>query len=274
MGAGVDTAINHPNPSLETGTIAAAYGGTTTIIDFATQSRGGSLTAALDQWHAKAAGRALADYAFHMAITDMSAAAGRDMARMVREGVTSFKLYMAYPGVLMSDDAAVLRALQRSNEVGALVGLHCENGAAIAELVRQARAQGHTETRWHALTRPPEAEAEAVRRAAALASMAGAPVYVVHLSSAAGLEEVRRARLRGVPVLAETCPQYLYLDAQEYERPAASAVNFVIAPPLRAKSNQDALWQALAGGEFQAVATDHVHSPGARGPASPARTAA
>lgn len=240
-----------------TGTTAALFGGTTTVIDFATQTRGASLPEALDQWHAKAAGRALADYGFHMAITDMTAAAGRDMTRLVREGVTSFKLYMAYPGVVMSDDAAILRALQRSNEVGALVGLHCENGTAIAELVRQARAQGHMGTRWHALTRPPEAEAEAVRRAAALASLAGAPVYVVHLSSAAGLEEVRRARLRGTAVLAETCPQYLYLDAQEYERPAASAVNFVIAPPLRAKSDRDALWQALAGGELQAVATDH-----------------
>jgi dihydropyrimidinase len=241
----------------ESGTRAALCGGTTTIIDFATQTPGRSLLAALEQWHAKAAGRALADYAFHMAITDFSARASREMQRLVREGVTSFKLYMAYPGVLMSDDGAILRALRRSNETGTLVSLHCENGVAIAELVRQARAAGLTAARFHALTRPAALEAEAVRRAAALAETAAAPVYIVHLSSAPGLEEVRRGRARGLPILAETCPQYLYLDAREYERPAPAASRFVISPPLRSREHGEALWQGLAAGEFQAVATDH-----------------
>ena len=243
------------------GTKAALFGGTTTVIDFATQSRGGGLLAALDEWHAKAQSRAWTDYAFHMAITDLSARASREMERLVREGVTSFKLYMAYPGTLQSDDAAILRALQRSNDIGALIGLHCENGAAIAELVRQARAAGHRAVRFHALTRPPALEAEAVRRAVALAETAGAPVYIVHLSSAPGLEEVRRGRARGRPILAETCPQYLYLNAHEYERPQAAAARFVFSPPLRSREDSETLWQGLAAGEFQAVATDHCSFP-------------
>jgi dihydropyrimidinase len=241
----------------ETGTRSALFGGTTTIIDFATQTPGQSLLAALERWHAKAAGRALADYAFHMAVTDLSERASREMGRLVAEGVTSFKLYMAYPGVVMSDDAAILRALQRSNEVGALVSLHCENGTAIQVLVEQALARGRTAARYHALTRPPVLEAEAVRRALALAETADAPVYIVHLSSAPGLDEVRRGRARGLAVLAETCPQYLYLDAREYERPGAAAARFVISPPLRGREHCEALWQGLAAGEFQAVASDH-----------------
>jgi dihydropyrimidinase len=241
----------------ESGTRAALCGGTTTVIDFATQTRGGSLRRALDEWQAKAAGRCWTDYAFHMALTDLSAEASREMDGLVREGVTSFKLYMAYPGALMSDDAAILRALRRSNELGALVSLHCEDGVAIAELVRRARAAGELAPRFHALTRPPALEAEAVRRAAALAETASAPVYIVHLSSAPGLDEVRRGRSRGLAILAETCPQYLYLDERQYERPGPEAARFVISPPLRAKEHGEALWKALAAGELQAVATDH-----------------
>ncbi len=255
----------------ESGTRAALCGGTTTIIDFATQARGRSLLTTLEQWRSKAAGRALADYAFHMAVTDLSASASREMGRLVHEGVTSFKLYMAYPGTLMSDDGAILRALQRSNEIGALVSLHCENGSAIAELVRQARAAGQTTARFHPLTRPPALEAEAVRRAVALAETAGAPVYIVHLSSAPGLDEVRRGRARGLPILAETCPQYLYLDAREYERPGPAAAQFVISPPLRSREHCEALWQGLAAGEFQAVATDHCSFPMRSRPGQPGK---
>ncbi len=170
-----------------------------------------------------------------MAVTDLSAGASREMGALVREGVTSFKLYMAYPGVLMSGDAAILRALRLSNELGALVSLHCEDGDAIAELVRRARAAGERAPVHHARTRPPALEAEAVRRAAALAETAGAPVYIVHLSSRPGLDEVRRARARGLTVLAETCPQYLYLDEREYERPWPQAARFVISPSRRAR---------------------------------------
>ncbi|MBI5241490.1 MAG: dihydropyrimidinase [Elusimicrobia bacterium] len=241
----------------ESGTRAALCGGTTTVIDFATQARGGSLLRTLDAWHAKAEGRCWVDYAFHMAVTDLSAKASREMSGLVRQGVTSFKLYMAYPGVLMSDDAAILRALRRSNELGALVSLHCEDGVAIAELVRRARAAGDLAPRFHALTRPAALEAEAVRRAAALAETAAAPVYIVHLSSRPGLEEVRRGRARGLRLLAETCPQYLYLDEREYDRPGPQAARCVISPPLRAREHGEALWKALAAGEFQAVATDH-----------------
>jgi dihydropyrimidinase len=266
---GVDahTHLDMPYPGgataddFETGTTAALFGGTTTIIDFATQSRHGSLLQALDEWQAKAAGRALTDYAFHMAITEMNAGTSRDMQRLVSEGVTSFKLYMAYPGVLMSDDAAIIRALHRSNEIGALVSLHCENGSVIAELIREALAEGRSEPRFHALTRPPAVEAEAVRRAVAMAEIAASPVYIVHLSSADALDEVRRGRSRGLPVLAETCPQYLYLSDHEYDRPGFAAAPFVISPPLRGKEHSESLWRALAGGEFQAVATDHCSFP-------------
>jgi dihydropyrimidinase len=245
----------------ESGTRAALCGGTTTVIDFATQSRGGSLRRALDAWHAKAAGRCWTDYAFHMAVTDLSPKASREMDGLVREGVTSFKLYMAYPGVLMSGDAAILQALRRSNELGALVSLHCEDGDAIAELVRRARAAGDLAARFHARTRPPALEAEAVRRAAALAETAAAPVYIVHLSSLQALEEVRRGRARGLAMLAETCPQYLYLDEREYDKPWPQAARCVISPPLRAREHGEALWKALAAGEFQAVATDHCSFP-------------
>jgi dihydropyrimidinase len=241
----------------KSGTTAAICGGTTTIIDFATQTPGQSLRAALNAWQAKAEGRCLTDYAFHMAITDMNRRTETEMARMAQSGITSFKLYMAYPGRLMSDDAAILRALRRSNELGALISLHCENGPAIAELVRRARAAGHTAPRFHALTRPPAMEEEAVQRAASLAETADAPVYIVHLSAAGSLQEVRRARGRGVSVLAETCPQYLYLDASEYERPGFASAGCVISPPLRPKGDAEALWQGLSAGEFQAVATDH-----------------
>ena len=261
---GVDTHthLDMPYPGgttlddFSTGTAAALFGGTTTIIDFATQERGGSLLNALKEWHAKADGKSFADYAFHMAVTDMSERAWREMKSLVDEGVTSFKLYMAY-AALASDDAAILRALQRSNEIGALVGLHCENGQAIDQLVKEALAAGHVEPKFHAATRPPQAEAEAVSRAAALAETAQAPVYIVHLSAADSLEEVRRARRRGVTVLAETCPQYLYLSSHEYEKPFCEAAKFIISPPLRPKEHSQALWQALSWGEFQAVATDH-----------------
>ncbi|MDD5657847.1 MAG: dihydropyrimidinase [Elusimicrobia bacterium] len=255
----------------ETGTRAALFGGTTTIIDFATQRRGASLLSALEAWHAKADGRCLADYAFHMAITDFSARASAEVERLAREGVTSLKLYLAYPGTLMSEDDAVLRALRRSNEVGALVSLHCENGRAIAELVRRALREGRRGCANHPLTRPPELEAEAVRRAAALARAARAPVYLVHLSAAESLETVRRCRQGGAFVLAETCPQYLYLSAREYERPGLAAAPFVVCPPLRSREDAQALWAGLAAGEFQAVASDHCSFPARTRPGRPGK---
>jgi dihydropyrimidinase len=242
----------------ETGTRAAAFGGTTTIVDFATPEPGQSLLAALETWRRKADGRACVDYGFHMAVREVDEARLAEMARLTRdEGVTSFKLYLAYPGVLQVDDSAFFRALLAARECGALTLVHAENGGVIDVLVKRALARGDTAPRFHALTRPPATEAEATARAIALAAMAGAPLYVVHLSCAAALEHVADARDRGLPVHAETCPQYLFLSIADYDRPGLEGARYVMSPPLREPADQDALWRGLAGGDLEVVATDH-----------------
>jgi dihydropyrimidinase len=242
----------------ETGTRAAAFGGTTTVVDFATPEPGQSLLAAFETWMRKAEGKAVVDYGFHMALRGLGDTTLAEMARLTRdEGVTSFKLYLAYPGVLQVDDATFFRALLGARECGALVLVHAENGGVIDVLVKRALARGETAPRHHALTRPPEAEAEATGRAIALAAMAGAPLYVVHLSCAAALEHVTAARDRGLPVHAETCPQYLFLSIEDYDRPGFEGARYVMSPPLRDAANHDALWRGLAGGDLQVVATDH-----------------
>jgi dihydropyrimidinase len=242
----------------ETGTRAAAFGGTTTVVDFATPEPGQSLLAALETWMRKADGRAVVDYGFHMAVREVGDAPLAEMARLVRdEGVTSFKLYLAYPGVLQVDDASFFRALLGARECGALTLVHAENGGVIDVLVKRALARGDTAARHHALTRPPEAEAEATARAISLATIAGAPLYVVHLSCAEALAHVAAARDRGLPVLAETCPQYLLLSAAEYDRPGVEGGKYVMSPPLRQPADQEALWRGLASGDLQVVATDH-----------------
>jgi dihydropyrimidinase len=242
----------------ETGTRAAAFGGTTTVVDFATPEPGQSLIAALETWRQKAEGKAVVDYAFHMAVREVDGSTLGEMARLVREeGVTSFKLYLAYRGVLQVDDVSFFRALLAARECGALILVHAENGGVIDVLVKRALARGDTAARHHALTRPPEAEAEATARAISLATIAGAPLYVVHLSCAAALAHVAAARDRGLPVLAETCPQYLFLSIADYDRPGVEAARYVISPPLREAADQQALWRGLAGGDLQVVATDH-----------------
>src|SRR6201997_852765 len=203
----------------ETGTRAAAIGGTTTIVDFAIQAKGTKMRTALDTWWKKAEGKACIDYGLHMIITDLPDAGLEDMDDMVREGVASFKLFMAYPNVLMVDDATIFQAMSRTAKNGALICMHAENGGVIDVIVRRALAEGKTTPIYHALTRPVTAEAEAVHRAIAMAEMAGAPVYIVHLSSEAALNEVREARDRGLPAFAETCPQYLLLTIEELKRP-------------------------------------------------------
>lgn len=241
----------------ESGTIAAAMGGTTTIVDYATQSRGGTLAEALETWRAKAAGRAVVDYGFHMIVSDYRPEVAAELDGIVAAGVPSFKLFMAYPDRLMLDDGAIFRVLLAARENGARVCLHAENGHVIQVLVERALAAGHTAPRWHAATRPARAEAEAVHRAAALAEIAGAPVFIVHLSSAEALEEVERAQARGVDLAAETCPQYLCLSEERYEDPEFAGARYVMSPPLRAASSQAPLWRGLAGGAISTVATDH-----------------
>ena len=240
-----------------TGTRAAAFGGTTTIIDFAVQSKGQSLNQAVDAWHAKASGKASIDYGFHLICTDLPDERLPEMRSMIDQGVSSFKLFMAYPGVFLADDATIFKAMLTAGENGGLVCMHAENGVVIDVLVKRALAAGHTEPRYHAITRPPIAEAEGVHRAIALAQMAKTAVYIVHLSCDEALQEVTRARDNGVPAFAETCPQYLFLDDTLYEGPGFEGAKYVMTPPLRAKANQEKLWRGLQFNDLQVVSTDH-----------------
>jgi dihydropyrimidinase len=241
----------------ETGTRAAAFGGTTTIIDFAIQTKGRSTIEGLDTWHAKAEGKASIDYAFHMIITDLPDERVPEMRKLADEGVTSYKLFMAYPGVLYVDDGTLYRAFRKAGEDGTVICMHAENGIVIDEIVKRARAEGKTEPKWHALTRPTRMEAEGVYRAIAIAEVAKVPVYIVHLSSSDALEEVKRARDRGVAAHAETCPQYLLLDESYYDRPNFEGAKWVMTPALREKWNQEELWTGLRMNHLQAISTDH-----------------
>ena len=241
----------------ESGTRAAAFGGTTTIVDFAIQARGSRMRQALDTWWKKAEGRASIDYGLHVIITDLGGAGLEDMDDMVREGVASFKLFMAYPNALMVDDATIFKALSQTSKNGALVCMHAENGSVIDVIVARALAEGKTAPVYHALTRPPRAEAEAVHRAIATAEIAQVPVYIVHLSSEDALNEVREARDRGVPAFAETCPQYLLLTVDELARPGFEGAKYVFTPPLRSKEHPPKLWEGLRHDHLQVVSTDH-----------------
>jgi len=241
----------------ETGTIAAAHGGTTTVVDFAIQYHGESLRFALDAWMNKAEGKAAIDYGFHMIVTELTDEVEKEMDSLVREGVTSFKLFMAYPGVFMLDDASIFRALLRTGRNGGTICMHAENGGVIDVLVKKALAEGKTEPKYHALTRPARAEAEATHRAIALAEIAGVPIYIVHLSAGEALEMVTAARDRGLPAYTETCPQYLFLSYDNYEEPGFEGAKYVMSPPIRPKENQEKLWRGLAFNDLQAVSTDH-----------------
>jgi dihydropyrimidinase len=243
-----------------TGTRAAAIGGTTTVIDFALQARGHTMAEALAVWDQKAARKACIDYSLHMAITDLGPRFENlaEMQAMVDRGITSFKLFMAYPDSLMIDDGLMFRVMQKAAELKALVLVHAENGAAIDVVVAQTLAQGKTAPHFHALTRSVEAEAEATHRAIALAHMAGATVYIVHLSNSDSLRELRSAQARGLRALAETCTQYLVLSLEE-QMPGHSfdEARYVFTPPLRLKANHAPLWEALADGALSVVSTDH-----------------
>jgi dihydropyrimidinase len=244
----------------ETGTRAAAYGGTTTIVDFAIQAKGEALRKGLDAWHGKAEGKAAIDYGFHMIMTDVNDSTVEEMASVVREGVTSFKMFMAYPGVLHVDDGQIFRGMQRAGEIGALICMHAENGIPLDILIAQAIAKGNTSPRYHTITRPQIAEEEGTFRAICLAEMAGAPVYMVHLSAERALKKVIEARDRGLPTYAETCPQYLFLSDEDLGDPQPKdfeGAKFVCTPPLRPKYMQDELWRGLRTHDLQVVSTDH-----------------
>src|ERR1700745_119123 len=241
----------------ESGTVAAAHGGTTCVVDFAIQYKGQTLHHAWETWMKKADGKAAIDYGFHMIITEISDQVEGEMDALVRQGVTSFKLFMAYPGVFMLDDGSIFKALLRTGRNGGTICMHAENGDVIDVLVQRALAAGHTAPKYHALTRPARAEAEATHRAIALAEIADVPIYIVHLSSAEALEMVTEARDRGLPAFAETCPQYLFLSYDNYEDPEFGGSKYVMSPPLRDKAKQDQLWRGLAFNDLQAIATDH-----------------
>ena len=240
-----------------TGTIAAAFGGTTSIVDFAVQSRGHALSEALEEWQKKGEGKAAIDYGFHLIILDLPDSRLPELDDMVRAGVTSFKMFMAYPGAVMVDDATIFKAMGRSADNGSLVCLHAEHGQVIDVLVKAALAEGHTEPRFHALTRPPTTEAEATHRAIRMAQVAGAPVYFVHLSCSEALQEVQSARATRNYVYAETCPHYLTLDNSMHDQEGFEGAKYVLAPPLRDRWHQEELWKGLRRNDLQVVSTDH-----------------
>ncbi|MEV7218852.1 dihydropyrimidinase [Streptomyces sp. NPDC093681] len=243
--------------TFETGTRAAAWGGTTTIVDFAIQSVGHSLRSGLDAWHAKAEGNCAIDYAFHMIVSDVNQKTLKEMDLLVEEGVTSFKQFMAYPGVFYSDDGQILRAMQRAAENGGLIMMHAENGIAIDVLVEQALARGETDPRFHGEVRKALLEAEATHRAIRLAQVAGAPLYVVHVSATEAVAELTRARDEGLPVFGETCPQYLFLSTDNLAEPDFEGAKYVCSTPLRPREHQAALWRGLRTNDLQVVSTDH-----------------
>ena len=240
-----------------TGHRAAAFGGTTTHIDFAIQPHGATLRETFDLWSAKAAGKAAIDYGFHIAITDLPDSVMAEIPHCAEWGVTSLKLFMAYKGALQVDDATLFRAMGQAAEHGLLIMVHAENGDAIDILVRQALAAGRVEPAYPALTRPPELESEATYRAIRLAEVAGAPLYIVHLTTEGALEAVRDARGRGRPIYAETCTQYLFFTKDDLARPGFEGAKWVCSPPFREVRDQDLLWRGVADDALQVISTDH-----------------
>jgi dihydropyrimidinase len=253
MGNGIETC-----DSFESGTRSAAFGGTTTIIDFAQQFRGEGPKQALDRRLAAAEPQCVVDYGFHVILTDANPAALSELPDIINgDGVSSFKLYMAYPDVLMVDDADIYRTMRKVSDHGGMVNLHAENGVVIQALIEEALAAGNTSPKYHQLTRPQLMEGEATHRVIRIAELAEIPVYIVHLSAAEALQAVVEARDRGIPAFAETCPHYLFLDKSEYDRPGFDAARYVMTPPLRDEACQTALWRGLRFDDLQLVSTDH-----------------
>lgn len=247
----------HSIDDYDTGTRAAAAGGTTCIVDFALQMHPGGLRSSLEEWQERAAGAAHVDYGFHMAITQADDATFADMAPLVDDGICTFKVFLAYPGVLMVRDDLFFRALEHSRDLGALLMVHCENGWAIDVLVQRALQEGRRAPINHALTRPEELEAEATGRAVRFGELTGAPVYIVHVTCGRAMEEISIGQARGVDVSGETCLQYLTNTVEDLERPDFEGARYVCSPPLRDARNHDLLWGALKRGVLESVSTDH-----------------
>ena len=241
----------------QTGHIAALHGGTTAHLDFVSQVRGKSLQDALDTWRAKANGRAVGDYGFHMIITDARPEVIAEMDSMIEQGVTSFKLFLAYPGVLMVDDDTLYKVMEKASHNGGLVMIHAENGQVIDKLVTETLASGDTGPGGHYRSRPAILEGESTSRAIALAHLAGAPLYVVHVTCEPAVEAIAAAREKGWRVWGETCTQYLYLTQDDLDRPDFEGAKFVCSPPLRTEHDQEVLWRAINNDELSAVSTDH-----------------
>ncbi len=242
--------------TFETGTRAAAFGGTTSIIDFAVQSKGKSLREGLEAWQAKAEGNATVDYGFHMIVSDVTPGSLAEMDELVNEGITDFKLFTAYPGVFYSDDGAIFRAMQQTEKNGGLIMMHAENGMAIDVVAAELVEEGKTDPYYHGVARYPIFEGEATNRVIRLAEAAHVPVYIVHLSARDALQMVREARDRGTAAYAETCPQYLFLSLDDMGNGFEGA-KFICSPPLRPKDHWEPLWQGLVKDDLQVVATDH-----------------
>ncbi|WP_027416705.1 dihydropyrimidinase [Aneurinibacillus terranovensis] len=241
----------------ETGTRAAAFGGTTTVVDFCLTRKGEPLKSAIQTWHKKADGKALIDYGFHLMISEINDNVLGELSQVVaEEGITSLKLFMAYKNVFQVDDGTLFQTLTKAKELGALVQVHAENGDVIDYLTKKALAEENTDPIYHALTRPPEAEEEATGRAIAMAALADAPLYVVHVSCAAAANKIKEARDAGYKAWGETCPQYLVLDITALEKPDFEGAKYVWSPPLREKWNQEELWAALRNGSLQTVGSD------------------
>ena len=239
-----------------TGTRAALAGGTTTVLDFAEPERGATLASALETWHGRADGAACCNYGFHMTVKDWSPSIRSELREMTAAGVTSYKVYLAYDNLRLSD-AAAYEVVKAVGAEGGVVGCHCENGDLVTEGIRAQQAAGNLSPAAHPLSRPPAVEAEAVGRWPTIAELAGCPVNIVHLSTLRGLEAVRAARTRGQRLYVETCPQYLLLDERSYRLPGFESAKYIFAPPARPAGNQEALWQGLADGTVDTIGTDH-----------------
>ena len=243
---------------VESGQTAAAFGGTTCHVDFIIQPQGSTFADAVAEWRAKANGKQVIDMGYHMAVTDLAEGGTlEELASLPDEGITSYKLFMAYKGALMVDDETLFRTMEVAARIGALVMVHAENGDAIDVLVKKALAAGHTEPVWHARTRPPETEGEATNRAIQLARVAGCALYVVHVSCNEAVAPIALAREKGWNVWGETCTQYFFIDETFLEKPDFEGAKYVYTPPPRAKANQDILWNAVRSDELSAISTDH-----------------